>query len=52
MHIKPVSELQGQGSLLLFKPLWLVWLVELCFFKANSAFFCEEIKLCIFTTKK
>lgn len=32
----------SQMYLLRFKPLWFVWLVELCFFKASSAFFLKE----------
>lgn len=29
-------------DLLRFKPLWFVWLVELCFFRASSAFFWKK----------
>ena len=35
-------KLNCKKHLLRFKPLWFVWLVELCFFKASKAFFWND----------
>lgn len=42
--MKLTSEHEGKKSVLLFKQPWLVWLVELCFFKARRAFFYKEME--------